>query len=312
VEVYIYIEFIKRVCLWKQLKCGVLCAHTQRRVSFLILLIILIMISSLSGGTISGEVIEYESGKPIPGANVLIDGSNLGASTDISGKFILENIPVGEHALRIYQMGYCLQTDIIHISRERDLLSRQYRLKYPLIHITESQESKDYHDRISHLKESISIEIENIEIKNDQVILEISIMNRRDFDIFIPKNLPCFKVWDIIIHDEDGNRAEPMLIGSNCDVQPSPLPQAGDVFIIKAHSKVTYPDKIYSSRFLNTFEKGRYAVRLDYRYTLRRSLGGAHIGCGDKLEDFVTEIDIMKKFIRGYFVSSNIKYFTMN
>jgi len=278
----------------------------------MIYLLSLILACSLSAGTISGEVIDHESGAPLPGANVLIHGTKLGASVDISGKFIIENVPNGEHIIRIVYIGYCLQTDTVKIMSNRDLVDRKYSLKYPLIPILESQESKAYHNSISQLPESMSVRIETIEIRNDQVVLEISIKNKRDFDIYLPKNLPCFKVWDIIIHDKNGYRADPLLVGSNCGIQPAPLPQAEDLITIKAHSKITYPDKIYSSSILDNFDRGRYGVRLDYRYSLRRSLGGAHISCGETVEDYKNEIEIMEKFIRGYYVSDNIKYFEID
>ena len=87
-----------------------------------IFLIIYILACSVSAGTITGEVIDTLSGKPLAGTNVVIHGTDLGAVSDISGVFTIENVPVGEHRMRIIHIGYCLQTDVIKISRKKDLI----------------------------------------------------------------------------------------------------------------------------------------------------------------------------------------------
>ena len=43
-------------------------------------------------GKISGRIIDKESGEPLIGANVIVEGTSLGASTDYEGKNQIENI----------------------------------------------------------------------------------------------------------------------------------------------------------------------------------------------------------------------------
>jgi hypothetical protein len=58
--------------------------------------------------TIRGTVIDRISNITLPGANVVITGSDplIGTSTDIDGNFRLTQVPVGKHTLRITFMGY--------------------------------------------------------------------------------------------------------------------------------------------------------------------------------------------------------------
>lgn len=60
--------------------------------------------SGLSG-TLRGTVIT-EKGQPLPGANILIVGTNNGASSDLDGKFFVTDITTGIHEIRVTYIGY--------------------------------------------------------------------------------------------------------------------------------------------------------------------------------------------------------------
>ena len=55
---------------------------------------------------ISGQVIDSISGDPIIGVNVFITEIKIFAVTDINGKYILTNIPVGSHKIAFQMSGY--------------------------------------------------------------------------------------------------------------------------------------------------------------------------------------------------------------
>jgi outer membrane receptor protein involved in Fe transport len=61
---------------------------------------------SAQTGSITGTLIDAKTKEAIPGGSVLIEGTSLGTSTDLEGKFILHNVPVGIHTLRITYVGY--------------------------------------------------------------------------------------------------------------------------------------------------------------------------------------------------------------
>lgn len=65
-------------------------------------------------GAVSGTVLEAGSDFPLPGVNVYIDGTTLGVSTDLDGKFTLKNIPSGSYTLVCSFMGYDVQkTEVV-------------------------------------------------------------------------------------------------------------------------------------------------------------------------------------------------------
>jgi hypothetical protein len=66
-------------------------------------------------GKIEGFIIDAESKSELIGANILLVNTTIGAATDIKGKFIIENAPIGNYSVKISFMGYdpIIKTDIL-------------------------------------------------------------------------------------------------------------------------------------------------------------------------------------------------------
>src|SRR6056297_103101 len=60
-----------------------------------ILMILPLALMAQSSGKIVGIVKDAETGDPLAGANILIEGTVFGAAADADGSFIILNIPVG-------------------------------------------------------------------------------------------------------------------------------------------------------------------------------------------------------------------------
>lgn len=59
-----------------------------------------------TAGKIVGVVRDGSTGEPLPGANVIIDKTSLGAAADRSGQYIILRVPPGQHTIRAEFMGY--------------------------------------------------------------------------------------------------------------------------------------------------------------------------------------------------------------
>ncbi len=57
-------------------------------------------------GKLSGAIKDTGTGEPIPGANVAIEGTTRGATTNLKGEFFVLNIPIGEYTVRVSTIGY--------------------------------------------------------------------------------------------------------------------------------------------------------------------------------------------------------------
>ncbi|MGB5875372.1 MAG: carboxypeptidase-like regulatory domain-containing protein, partial [Bacteroidota bacterium] len=57
-------------------------------------------------GKISGVVKDSKTDEPLPGVNVIVQGTPYGASTNIEGRFVILNIPPGNHTVVASLVGY--------------------------------------------------------------------------------------------------------------------------------------------------------------------------------------------------------------
>lgn len=59
-----------------------------------------------SVGKISGKVIDKISNQPLPGVNILVLDTQLGAATDLNGEFTIDNVEIGSYRVRASFVGY--------------------------------------------------------------------------------------------------------------------------------------------------------------------------------------------------------------
>ena len=56
-------------------------------------------------GKIQGSVSD-QNGLPLPGANIMLDGTNRGAAADVNGFYIILNISPGKYSLTAQMIGF--------------------------------------------------------------------------------------------------------------------------------------------------------------------------------------------------------------
>ena len=57
-------------------------------------------------GRITGLVSSSESGRPIEGARLLVDGTRLGAATRADGRYVITGVPAGTYQVRASMLGF--------------------------------------------------------------------------------------------------------------------------------------------------------------------------------------------------------------
>jgi len=57
-------------------------------------------------GAITGKITDANTGKPLPGVNVLVNGTNRGATANRKGEFLIKKVPVGSYTVSANLIGY--------------------------------------------------------------------------------------------------------------------------------------------------------------------------------------------------------------
>ncbi|MBI3006395.1 MAG: TonB-dependent receptor [Ignavibacteriales bacterium] len=81
--------------------------HVLLKTIFLVMLVILATSLMTAGnGKITGVVKDSTSGEPVVGANIVIEGTSLGASASVEGLYFILNVPPGVYNIRASAVGY--------------------------------------------------------------------------------------------------------------------------------------------------------------------------------------------------------------
>ncbi|MDZ7315059.1 MAG: TonB-dependent receptor, partial [candidate division KSB1 bacterium] len=87
----------------------------KRALLFSLLLLIPVCLFSATTGKIIGVVTDKATGEALAGANVMIEGTTLGAATNAQGGYIILNVPPGIYTLKASFIGY----QVVRISNVR-------------------------------------------------------------------------------------------------------------------------------------------------------------------------------------------------
>lgn len=87
----------------------------------LIFLVTSITLAASGTGSLTGKVYDKSTQQILPGANIIIKGTSIGAATDLNGEYIIHNIPAGEQTITVSYVGYNNITVNINIPENKTL-----------------------------------------------------------------------------------------------------------------------------------------------------------------------------------------------
>ncbi len=92
--------------------------HTRSRGLLIsIALILLIATAAMAqNGSITGTVKDKDAGTSLPGANVSIVGTSMGAGTNLNGNYTIANVPAGNHKVKVTYVGYREWTTEVNVA----------------------------------------------------------------------------------------------------------------------------------------------------------------------------------------------------
>ena len=94
-------------------------------------LVVLLNCKSINAqfGTIKGTLTDEESGESLIGANILLEGTTLGASSDIDGNYLIEGVKTGLYTLKISYVGYQAEVIFGILIKERETITISKKLR---------------------------------------------------------------------------------------------------------------------------------------------------------------------------------------
>lgn len=95
--------------------------------AFLIMTLFSAALTAGQTGKITGKILDQETGNPLPGVNVLLENTPMGAATDADGKFVILDIPPGLYIVKLSFIGYATIT-IENVRSTTDLTTNLYTI----------------------------------------------------------------------------------------------------------------------------------------------------------------------------------------
>lgn len=101
----------------------------MRKIVLLILFIVSIQLYAGVTGKLAGKIKDADSGEPLIGANIILEGTSFGAATNIDGEYVILNIPPGKYNVKISFIGYetTTITNVVIIVDQTTLLSTELK-----------------------------------------------------------------------------------------------------------------------------------------------------------------------------------------
>ncbi|MCB0743844.1 MAG: TonB-dependent receptor, partial [Ignavibacteriae bacterium] len=130
---------------------------------FLIVLLFSINLSQTYAqtGSLQGIVVDAVSNDPLPGANIILTGTSIGAASNVDGKFLIRNIPVGTYKVKATYVGYNAHEFEIELQAGRTL-----EAEFKLNSVGVEGETVVITAQATGQKEAINQQLSSLQIKN--------------------------------------------------------------------------------------------------------------------------------------------------
>lgn len=216
----------------------------------------------LSSQVITGTVYDGETGDSLPGVNVIIKNTIIGAATNQKGKFIITDLPADKYSLNVSMIGYIKRTFEINVNNDTTVL------QIPLLtsNIAFDIKCDTIYDK--NIDDVITLNCVNYWIEetdennhildNPQIVANVQILNNSNYPIYILNN--NYDNWKTYCGDLYDSTYKIIASGGNGYIEYKGVPifAESDIVKVNKHSKKI----IQSVRIMNYFRD------VDYNQTL--------------------------------------------
>ncbi len=125
-------------------------------------------------GALIGKISNVSTGEPLPGANIILTQTLMGASSDLEGNFVVNKIPAGNYNVKATMMGYKSETVSVLIKSGEpttiDFQLKETVIESPTLVVTASKKAQSFQD----VPNSVAIiSLKEIERRNKPYLDEV-------------------------------------------------------------------------------------------------------------------------------------------
>ncbi len=273
----------------------------------LYIIILIISISCRSNAAvIKGKIIDSRTGDSLIGVLVRMPQAKLGASTDINGKYVLNNVPVGKHIINFLYIGYYTHIDTINIKSQDDTVTLSISLK-PLITDLDSVSSPSneaYHKKLEEfnkIKSVLSVTIDSLSYSNYFLTAFLSIKNNSYLSVYVLKNYPCFNVIFPLITDSTGKLIKRNRTMVDCMGEKT-CADTTDLINIAPGNTIKYPPVKLMFFGFDEIKNGKYVVKIKYEFDKPKTINLFYCRSENNIKALISAL-------RGSYISQNSKTF---
>lgn len=155
--------------------CGLGKKATIAFILFLALLFVSNPVLAGTVGKIAGTVIDKNTNEPLPGVNIVIEGTTMGAATDADGRYYIINVPIGDYTVTASIIGYQkVVVENVHVSvditTDMDFEMTETVIEGDVMTIT-AERPLVQRDQTATVRITTSEEIENMPVRDYQEVV---------------------------------------------------------------------------------------------------------------------------------------------
>jgi hypothetical protein len=229
---------------------------------------------------LKGKVIDYDSNNAISGADIFIQGTNKGCSSDNEGHYVINDLPIGKNILIIRSFGYIRINDTISVVNNDINIIINYKLQFSCIDYKIHQLPKyiKYHkDLKANLKNNniISFSVDSLVLEQNGLYFYSTFINNTSLPVYILRENECIKPFEFIITNSKGDQIKSNCISLSCDTKLFFNPDSNDLIFIPPLSKYHYPKTICWLYDFSFYPNDQYIITIFYekRNPLKLRLG---------------------------------------
>lgn len=274
---------------------------------YLIFLLSSVLIGQNKLGTLSGYVYDFDSGELILGATVILPELNIGVSTNVSGYYEIDSIPLGKHKIKIDFLAYIAIIDTVIISSENYNVSKDYNLKFEVENykIIETPDIQEYHSNLiwsAGEKEIMEFSIDSLEYSNHCLYFYSTFKNNTAFPIYILSKKECIRPFTFIITNSECERMKKNMISLSCDTQLFYNPDSNDLIRIPPYGILKYKKTEFWLYNFESLPKDTYEISIVYEFKSPLEIRKYREQSIDK---YSSEIHAASIGLRGKYYSTN-------